>query len=506
MLPKTTITRRETKSRKEGRLSCISKSESAAATAVIAILLLGLIFTIVSVVRLEHVPEWKNDAEQNYMYDTLDDMGVVKTNIDILSKLMESNNSSSNNISVTAPVDLGGGEIPFLEPIKSDGKFEVNTERYAMTVVLRSLSQKITPDNFTVECGGITCYSENKQYPNQIFRYENGALILANGRSSTMRQPPAITIENETNEDNYTVIIQTVQLSGKRDSTSSNTVVPLQLTGYKTEPVFDSNDYKNTSTPINAFNLTIATRYPDAWIGYFNEIAQEKGLKPEEDYIVRCLKDSGHVRFSFLPNSTKSLERLYVSKATIGAELGEGNNYSCIGNVMKLNQWYCFDTFTGTYSGTTLSPSPDPANLTDSNYVTPSLPPESFTNTELSPYNSKNEFSQYLGKKENIDLTLGFNDYTKFESTPSKATVLIIYKYENDDPTKYSDPTMEMSLAGVNFESVNDFPMVWRVLYDTKTFTVSPTSPSDLIFNLKAITKNNQQGTFYIDYLAVYLS
>jgi hypothetical protein len=505
MLPKTIIQRIKTKSRKEYGISCFSKSESAAATAVIAILLLGLVFTIVSVVKLEYVPEWKNDVEQNYMYDTLDDMGVVKTDIDILSRLMELNDPSSDNILVTAPVDLGGGEIPFLEPLKSDGKLEVNTERYAMTVVPRSLPKEITPDPITLECGGITCYSENKQYPNQIFKYENGALILANGKSSVMKQLPAITIEeSETDKNSYTVTIQTVQLSGKRDSTSSNTVVPLQLTGYKTEPVHDSND---SSTPINAFNLTIDTRYPDAWSEYFSEVAQEKGLKPEEDYIVRYLKGSGHVRFSFLPNSNKKLERLYISKTTVDAKLGEGNNYNWIGNVMKLNQWYCFDTAIGTYKDETpLSPSPDPANFMDSNYVNPSIPSESSTDTELSSYKSKNEFSRHLEEQESINLTLGFSDYTKLESTPSKATVLIIYKYDNDYSTKNSNPTMEMSLAGVKFDSINSFPTGWRVHYDTKKFTASPTSPSNLIFNLKAITKNNQGGTFHIDYLAIYLS
>jgi hypothetical protein len=329
MLPKIIMTRKEIGDRKKGGISCFSKSESAAATAIAAVLLLALVFTMIAVVKLEYVPDWKNDAERDHMYNTLDEMMGVKTTIDILSGLMGPYNYSSHNILVTVPVDMGGGQIPFLEPSKSDGKLAVNTERYAMTIIPRSFSQKIKPDNITtLECGGVTCYSKNRQYPDQIFRYENGALILANDKGSVMRQPPTFTIENKTNETNYTVIIQTVQLSGKRDSSSSNTIVPLQLTRYKTIPVYDSNEYKDTSTPINAFNLTIATRYPGAWIAYFNEIAQDKNLTYGEDYTVQYLNGSGHVRFSFLPNSTKTLERLYISKATVGAELGTGSNFS----------------------------------------------------------------------------------------------------------------------------------------------------------------------------------
>ncbi|MGB9938534.1 DUF7289 family protein [Methanosarcina sp.] len=323
MLPKIIMTRKETGDRKEGGMSRFSKSESAAATALAAVLLLALVFTMIAVVKLEYVPDWKNAAERDHMYNTLDDMAGVKTNIDILSRLTKLNNYSSHNISVNVPVDMGGGQIPFLEPSKSDGKFEVNTERYAMTIVPRSPSQTIKP--YTLECGGVTCYSENRQYPDQIFRYENGALILANDKGSVIRQPPTFTIiKNETN-NNCTVIIQAVQLSGKRDSISSNTIIPLKLTGYTTESVYDSN---NSSISINAFNLTIATRYPGAWIAYFNKIAQDKNLTDGEDYTVQYLNGSGHVRFSFLPNSTKTLERFYISKATIGAELGTVSNFT----------------------------------------------------------------------------------------------------------------------------------------------------------------------------------
>jgi hypothetical protein len=504
MLPKTVMRRKEIEGRKDDIFSCFSKSESAAATAIAAVLLLALAFTIISVVKLEYVPDWKNDAEMNYVHDIWNDMVGAKTNIDTLCRLMGSNNYLSRSISVAGPVNMGGGEIPFLEPSKSNGKLDVNTERYAMTIVPRSLSQKIEPDNFTIECGGITCYPENKQYPNQIFRYENGALILANGESSVMRQPPAITIEeDETDKSKCTVIIQAIQLSSKRDSTSSNTIIPLQLTGYKTEPVYDS-----TGSSINAFNLTIATKYPDAWIAYFNEIAQDKGLKYGKDYTVQYLQGSGHVRFSFLPNGDKTLKELYVSRATIGAGLGTGSNfdYDLIKSTMKLKQWYCFDTITGTHNGISLSMFSDPSIFKD---YDPSKSPLSSGNSpgvELIPYSLQNEFSEHLNNNDNLDLTLKFSNYAAFDVSPKQATILMIYKYDNDDPKKYKEPTMEMSLAGQKIPSINQLPAGnWR-LYSSSQVSVSPSSPSDLIFNLKVVEGNNGQGTFHLDYLAIYLS
>lgn len=510
MLPKTVITRRETKSRKEGSLSCFSKSESAAATVIIAVLLLALAFTMIAVVKLEYVPDWKNDAERDHMYNTLDEMAGVKTSIDILSRLMELNNSSNYNISVTVPVDMGGGQIPFLEPSKSDGKLSVNTERCAMTVIQHSPFQKIKPDNFTLECGGVTCYSENRQYPNQIFRYENGALILANDKGSVMRQSPAFNIvKNETNKNNYTVIIQTIQLSGNRDSTSSNTIVPLQLTGYNTTTVYDSNDYKNTSTPINAFNLTITTRYPGAWIAYFNEIVQDKNLTDGEDYTVQYLNGSGHVRFSFLPNSTKTLERLYISKATVGAELGTGSNCSydhstdVIGNVMRLKQWYFFDTFNGTYGQNSPAGNTDPNVLKDRNesYL---LPAGNFTNQTLSSYSGVNDFNYSMSKNKILDLNFGFNNYSLFSSssTPTKATICMIYSFSSS-----YKPNIVMTVAGTGSDTFNPSGG-WCLYNKTLSISPSPTSPKDITLNLKVTTINDNSaaGTFRIDYLAIYLS
>ena len=275
MLPNASVTRKETEKTKEGLFSRFSKSESAAVTVIIAILLLGLVFAMISVVRLHYVPEWKSEAEQAHMYDIQDDMIGVKARIDILSELMESGNYSANNFSATVPFNLGGGKVQVFEPSKSAGKLEVNKER--CTVTITSFNDSLSKNLDTLECGGISCYSENRQYPDEIFRYENGALILANGKNSIMKQPPAFTIEeNETSKDNYIVTIRAVQLSGKADSISSNTITPLQLTGWGAMPYNSSEDTSIIS--INAFDLTIATEYPDAWFAYFDETAQDEGL------------------------------------------------------------------------------------------------------------------------------------------------------------------------------------------------------------------------------------
>jgi len=44
---------------------------------------------MVSIVRLEYVPEWKCAAEQDHMYEIWNDFQELRIRIDMLSRLME---------------------------------------------------------------------------------------------------------------------------------------------------------------------------------------------------------------------------------------------------------------------------------------------------------------------------------------------------------------------------------------------------------------------------------
>jgi hypothetical protein len=482
MLPDTSSARKETEKEKTRLFSRFLKSESAAATVIMAILLLGLVFTMISVVKLEHVPEWKNDAEQDQAYEIWDSMTGLKVRIDMLSGLMESNNYSTNSLSATIPFNIGGGEIPIFEPSMSSGKLELNTERCRMTIKPYNSTNQ-TRNAYFIECGGISCYSSNRQYPDQIFRYENGALILADGKCSTMKQFPVFAIEeNKTKKDNYTVFIRAVEVLGEPNSVSSNTIIPLRLTGWRATPRYDSSE--DDSVSINAFNLTIATKYPEAWYVYFNETAQEKGLEYEEDYTVKL--DSNSVRFCFLPNGNKILERLYVSESIVSAE-AIPLRYK---NVMKLNQWYSFDTSS--------DPTIEMYRLSDYGSAV-DLSVQNTTPTQvLSGYSASSYITHNL-KDNPLESTFGFSSFTEFESQPSSAKILIIYRLPNFNNLSYMafignplNPTLTKS-------SGNDWYLYTQTITD-----VSINDPSDLKFYLEIGAENGRK--IDIDYLAVYLS
>jgi hypothetical protein len=491
MLPNASTKRKETEEEKVGLFSRFSKSESAAVTAIIAILLLGLVFTIISVVRLEYVPEWKDDAEQDHAYDIWDDMLGAKENIDMLSGLMESGNYPKNCFSATVPFNIGGGEVPVFESSKSHGKLEVNTERCRMAIKPYTTNQTTTNQTIspycTLDCDGISCYSGNRQYPNQVFRYENGALILADGKSSIMKQFPAFTIEE--NKGNYTVTIRAVEILGKPNSVSSNTLAPLRLTGWEATTKYDSSSYNNTN--VNAFDMTVATKYPHAWYAYFNKIAQDKRLN-ETDYTVELIpkpENPNSVRFYFKPSGNKTLERLCVNETIISAEIIP-IRYQ---NVMKLNQLYCFDTVS--------NPAIDLSSLID-----PSLPASASTqaNTtgqDLSGYSPNDIFTYNLQNNNSLESTFGFNGFTEFESQPSLVTILMIYQPGANNP-QYQDMSI---IADTFLPKLTGTDKDKWYLYKQTVPCTSISDPSKLTYYIK-INGENGKKEINIDYLAVYLS
>ena len=475
MLPNASVKRKETEEEKAGLFSRFSKSESAAATAILAILLLGFAFTVISVVKLGYVPEWKNAAEHDNTYKIWDDMTGVKIRIDILSNLMESGNYSPNSFTSTVPFYIGGGEVLVFEPSKSNGRLGLNTERCRMTI--------LNP-YYDFECGGISCSSGNRQYPDQIFRYENGALILADGKSSIMKQSPVFTIEeNETKNGNYTVSIRVVRLLGESKSVSSNSIIPLRLTGWETTPIYDSNN-----TSIETLDLTIVTEYPDAWCVYFNETAQDKGLEYGTDYTVRSYPSS--VYFSFLSNDNRTLERFYISEAIISAEIIPFRYQ----NVMKRNQWYSFDTASDT--GINLYLLRDHGSLGD-------FPIQGNTTGQILsdyPKNGKNVFTHNLQDNNPLESTFGFSSFTEFEFQPISATILMIYRPKFDNP-KYQD----MSFSGIPLSALSGIDKGNWYLYRQTVPCTSITDPSKLTYYIK-IDGENGKKEIDIDHLAVYLS
>jgi len=504
-------TKAETKRSSGKQGAGIFRSESASATVIAAVLLLCIVFTTIAIVRISYVPEWKKETEHAHMNEVWDDMAELKSRADMLSLFMASDpNSSAYGFSISAPMRMGGGEVPIFEPSTSAGTLSINTERCRMTITPQKPSVSTLPN--IVECGGVTYLSKNREYMDQVIRYENGALILAQGERSLMKQSPSFRITRNP-EGNYSFSIRAMEIIAEPDAISTNDVTSLRMTGLDDEFIYDSGGEE----AIDSFTCTIITQYPDAWASYLNETAEAAGLEYDTDYTLDC-PGSDCVYFSFTTTGGKNLERLCINKSVIGIELGPGGGLNYAGNggsgddeggnetggeggdesVMELGKWYYFDTFTGTYDGSALSSGDtDPTLLEDYNegYSLPS----GVKNYILGSYSEINDFDYYVDKNEMLDLNFDFDTYDSFESNVNSATVRMIYRFEDNQ-----EPDMEMTISGTGPDSFNPDNNNWCLYNDT--IPISPDIPADLTLNLKVIsTGSNIKGRFHIDYLAVRL-
>lgn len=296
------------------------RSESASSTVVGAVLLLAIIVSVFSVVRVGYIPEWKNDAEYSHMNDVWEDMADLKSKIDLMTIALASDpDSKDTEITMNVPFHMGGGDVPLIGTIKSSGTLSVNKDECKI---------KITPD-FNVNaikpitCGAVSYDSQNRYYVDQDFTYEGGALILSQEERSSMMLYPSIRFSGSS-VNGYNVSIHLVEIDKNEyapaDVISSNTGCSLRITGKEFTSLYDSD--KNISDNIDFFTFTVNTDHPEAWYLYLNETIADAGIT---DYTTLPQPNGNNVSLTFPSESSgKDLNRLYVSKTKVKVEPGIG--------------------------------------------------------------------------------------------------------------------------------------------------------------------------------------
>ncbi len=97
-------------------------------------------------------------------------------------------------------------------------------------------------------------------------------------------------------------------------------------------------------------------------------------------------------------------------------------------------------------------------------------------------------------------LTFGFSDFTEFNSTPSSATVVMVYK-----PTANNPNYLDMSLAGKPLPLLTGDSKKWYLYNQTVDVTgIAMNYPSNLTLYIEIGKENTKY--INIDYLAVHLN
>jgi len=257
------------------------RSESGVSTAVAAALLIGIVVIFMTTVQINYMPVWKEDAEYAHMADVWHDMSRFKSNVDIMTAGLEMNPNA--RIVLNSPIQVGGSEVPFIRSTTTGGSLAINNDISGMSIiVMENTSSELFDSGISLYYTGTVSYRPaNLHYVNEMYCYENGALIVSREGRSVMKLAPGIVMEKSPGSVNLSV--RAVTLEGQRGVLSSNTVEDIRLTSRSFDPLFDVTGLESYYNVTSA-DITVYTENKEAWEKYFRDSASDINLFEGPDY------------------------------------------------------------------------------------------------------------------------------------------------------------------------------------------------------------------------------
>ncbi|AKB80376.1 hypothetical protein MSHOH_3893 [Methanosarcina horonobensis HB-1 = JCM 15518] len=258
------------------------RSESGVSTAVAAALLIGIVVIFMTTVQINYMPVWKEDAEYAHMADVWHDMSRFKSNVDIITAGLEINPNA--RIVLNSPIQVGGSEVPFIRSTTTGGSLAINKDMSGMSVIVidNESSELFNSEVGLYYTGTVFYRPSNLHYVDEMYCYENGALIVSQKGRSVMKLAPTIVMEKDPGSVN--LLIRGVVLDSPRGIVlSSNTVEDIRLTSKESKALFNSTDYESFYN-ITSVNVTIYTENKEAWENYFRDSASDITLFEGTDY------------------------------------------------------------------------------------------------------------------------------------------------------------------------------------------------------------------------------
>ena len=244
--------------------------ETAISSVVSAVLLLGILVSVITVVNVQYIPEWKTAAEQTHMDDVFYEMAEMKNEVDILSAYARTDASTS--LSVSIPIKMGGGSLPVFSSGKSGGRLAINEENFSLNIVANTPGLTNNSDPVLLDLGTVSYMSDNNYFVDQKLVYENGALLVSQNDYSLMRLAPQINMEMTENATNITMNINAIDINGPKRSISSNSVEELNLRTNGSDSLYWEGVLFTDMT------MTLETSYPSSWVTFFETLAEDAGI------------------------------------------------------------------------------------------------------------------------------------------------------------------------------------------------------------------------------------
>ena len=247
------------------RMKKFKNSDNAVVGIVAAFLIVGLIVAVLSVIQTQYVPKWMEEKEATHMDKLADQFSQLKYAIDVHSAIAaatEHQDVTPPSAPISTSITLGSKEMPYLMSVRAFGQLEILENHCTITITTNDTASFLYP------VGTIKYSSSNAYFINQDYIYECGAVILSQSHGNTVIIKPSILVEYEKNVNITFRIIDISTIGGKR-----------MIAGYGTYPIqTELFGYEEIYEIINVSNITIDTKYVNAWHSFINSTLLKSGF------------------------------------------------------------------------------------------------------------------------------------------------------------------------------------------------------------------------------------
>ena len=218
-------------------------TDNAVVGVVTAILIVGLIVAVVSLVQTMYIPKIMEEREADHMDKVAEQFTYLTSVIDGQAA------NPTNKMPVAMSITLGSKELPYMLSMKAFGTLEILDPGHSDRSIIITTTSSGTQ---TYHIGVITYSSKNKYYLDQSYTYEAGAMIVSQSEGNLMMIRPSFSIK----ENIITFDVVNISSVGSKTIASGYGMSPIQTKFYQ----ISSNDTIN-----NVGTITITTPLSNAW-------------------------------------------------------------------------------------------------------------------------------------------------------------------------------------------------------------------------------------------------
>jgi hypothetical protein len=227
---------------------------------VTAMLIIGLITSVIAIVQLVYVPIIMEQREAEHMDRVAEQFGFLTSVIDDQAA------DERKGIPIATFVTLGSKELPFLVSSKAYGTLEVLDNSSSINIQNDSTE-------YTFPIGKITYSSSNAYFLDQSYTYEAGSMIVSQSHGNLMMSQSCFNIDYNYTYEKLNISFDVVNISsvGQKTIATGSGICALQ-----TE--FHEISVDKTFKEVSNFNITFTTQNSNSWYVLFNSSLYLAGL------------------------------------------------------------------------------------------------------------------------------------------------------------------------------------------------------------------------------------